>query len=179
MVAGEAYGQEGLDYILKSIDTIYSVKTPKGNIRRVNVNIAPLSVEEFKRLNGKKIGTYQIFQETYHKETYKKLHVKGPKSNYDYRLDVIDRAFSAGINDVGIGLLFGLYDWKYEILALLQHIKHLEDKFGIGPHTISVPRIEPALGSDLSYHPPYQVSDVDFKKIIAVLRMAVPYTGII
>ncbi|MFH1223525.1 MAG: [FeFe] hydrogenase H-cluster radical SAM maturase HydG [Pseudomonadota bacterium] len=179
MVAGESYGKEGLDYILKSIDTIYSVKTPKGNIRRVNVNIAPLSVEEFKILGQHKIGTYQIFQETYHPETYKKLHLKGPKSNYQYRLETIDRAFTAGIKDVGIGILFGLYDWKYEILALLQHIKHLEKEFGIGPHTISVPRIEPACGSDLSYNPPYPVSDDDFKKIIAVLRLAVPYTGII
>jgi 2-iminoacetate synthase len=179
MVAGESYGKEGLDYILRSIDTIYSVSRPKGNIRRVNVNVAPLSVEEFKQLKGHNIGTYQIFQETYHPETYKKLHLKGPKSNYEYRLEVIDRAFAAGIEDVGIGILFGLYDWKYEILALLNHIKHLEDKFGIGPHTISVPRIEPALGSDVSYQPPYPVSDLDFKKIIAVLRLAVPYTGII
>ncbi len=179
MVAGESYGREGLDYVLNSIDTIYSSKTAKGNIRRVNVNVAPLSVEEFKRLNEHKIGTYQIFQETYHKETYKKLHIKGPKSNYQYRLEVIDRAFEAGIKDVGVGMLFGLYDWKYEILALLQHIEHLEKNFGIGPHTISIPRMEPALGSSLSYDPPYPVSDEDFKKIIAVLRLAVPYTGII
>ena len=179
LVAGESYGKEGLDYVLRSIDTVYSVNRPKGSIRRVNVNIAPLSVEEFKQLKGHSIGTYQIFQETYHRETYKTLHLKGPKSNYDNRLEVIDRAFTAGIQDVGIGLLFGLYDWRYEILALLQHIKHLEDKFGIGPHTISIPRIEPALGSDVSYNPPYPVSDEDFKKIIAVLRLAVPYTGII
>jgi 2-iminoacetate synthase len=179
MVAGESYGREGLDYVLKSIDTIYDTNTTKGNIRRVNVNVAPLSVEEFKRLNEHKIGTYQIFQETYHKGTYKKLHLKGPKSNYEYRLDVIDRAFTAGVKDVGVGMLFGLYDWRYEILALLQHIEHLEKIFGIGPHTISIPRIEPALGSDVSYNPPYPVSDDDFKKIIAVLRLAVPYTGII
>jgi len=179
MVAGESYGKEGLDYILRSIDTIYSVTTPKGNIRRINVNVAPLSVEEFKLLKQHKIGTYQIFQETYHQETYKKLHLKGPKANYQYRLDVIDRAFTAGIDDVGIGILFGLYDWKYEILAMLQHIKYLEKEYGVGPHTISIPRIEPALGSELSYHPPYLVSDDDFKRIIAVLRLAVPYTGII
>jgi len=179
MVAGESYGREGLDYVLNSIETIYKAKTKKGNIRRVNVNVAPLSVEEFKRLNEHKIGTYQIFQETYHRDTYKKLHLKGPKSNYEYRLEVIDRAFTAGIKDVGIGMLFGLYDWKYEILALLQHIKHLENNFGLGPHTISIPRIEPALGSDVSYSPPYPVSDNDFKKIIAVLRLAIPYTGMI
>lgn len=179
MVAGESYGKEGLDYVLKSIDTIYSVNTSKGNIRRVNVNIAPLSIDEFKKLKEKRIGTYQLFQETYHQETYKKLHLKGPKSNYEYRLEAIDRAYSAGIEDVGVGILFGLYDWRYEILALLSHIQHLESNFGVGPHTISVPRMEPALGSDVSYDPPYPVSDEDFKKIIAVLRLAVPYTGII
>ena len=179
MVAGESYGREGLDYVLRSIESIYNVKTEKGNIRRVNVNVAPLSIEEFKQLKEHKIGTYQIFQETYHRDTYKQLHLKGPKANYEYRLDVVDRAFSAGIEDVGVGILFGLYDWKYEILALLQHIKHLEKEFGVGPHTISVPRIEPALGSDVSYHPPYLVSDDDFKRIIAILRLAVPYTGII
>jgi len=179
LVAGESYGKEGLNYVLRSIETIYNTRTEKGNIRRLNVNIAPLSVDEFKQLKEYNIGTYQIFQETYHKETYKKLHLKGPKSNYEYRLDVIDRAFTSGIQDVGIGVLFGLYDWKYEILALLQHIKHLEEKFGMGPHTISIPRIEPALGSNLSYDPPYSVDDENFKKIIAVLRLAVPYTGII
>jgi 2-iminoacetate synthase len=179
LVAGESYTQEGLSYIFKSIETIYSVKSDRGNIRRINVNIAPLSVEEFRELNKCNIGTYQLFQETYHEETYKKLHVKGPKANYRYRLEAMDRAFEAGFNDVGIGVLFGLYDWRYEILALLSHIKHLEAKFGLGPHTISIPRIEPALGSELSYHPPYAVSDEDFKKIIAVLRIAVPYTGII
>jgi len=179
LVAGEAYGREGLDYVLDSIDTVYKVKTPKGNIRRVNVNIAPLKVDEFKRLNEHNIGTYQIFQETYHPETYKKLHLKGPKANFDFRLEAIDRAFQGGLHDVGIGVLFGLHDWRYEILALLHHIKHLEKNYGVGPHTISIPRIEPALGSSVSYQPPFAVSDFDFKKIIAVLRLAVPYTGII
>ena len=179
LVAGESYTHEGLSYIFKSIETVYSVKSDRGNIRRINVNIAPLSVEEFRELNKCNIGTYQLFQETYHEETYKKLHIKGPKANYLYRLEAMDRAFEAGFDDVGIGVLFGLYDWRYEILALLSHIKHLEAKFGLGPHTISIPRIEPALGSDISYHPPGAVSDEDFKKIIAVLRIAVPYTGII
>lgn len=179
LVAGEAYGREGLDYVLNSIDTVYKVNTPKGNIRRVNVNIAPLQVDEFKRLNEHNIGTYQIFQETYHPETYKKLHLKGPKANFDFRLEAIDRAFQGGLHDVGVGILFGLHDWRYEILALLHHIRHLEKNYGVGPHTISVPRIEPALGSDVSYQPPFAVSDFDFKKIIAVLRCAVPYTGII
>ncbi len=179
LVAGEAYGKQGLEYVLESIKTVYSVKTPKGNIRRINVNIAPLTVEEFKKLHEYDIGTYQLFQETYHQETYEKVHIKGPKSKYHFRLEAIDRAFEAGFDDVGIGVLFGLYDWKYEILALLQHINHLENKFGIGPHTISVPRLEPAHESAISEQPPYAVSDEDFKKIIAVLRLAVPYTGII
>jgi 2-iminoacetate synthase len=179
LVAGESYTHEGLPYIFKSIETVYSVKSDKGNIRRINVNIAPLSVEEFRELNKCNIGTYQLFQETYHEETYKKLHIKGPKSDYLYRLETMDRALEAGFKDVGTGVLFGLYDWRYEVLALLSHINHLEEKFGLGPHTISVPRIEPALGSDISYHPPWSVSDEDFKKIIAVLRIAVPYTGII
>jgi len=179
LVAGESYGSDGLDYILRSIETVYGVHEPQGNIRRINVNIAPLSIEEFGRLNEAQIGTYQIFQETYHFDTYKKLHQRGPKSDYDYRLEAIDRAFAAGFHDVGIGVLFGLQNWRYEVLALLSHIKHLEDKYGLGPHTISVPRIEPATGSALSYNPPYPVSDDDFKRIIAVLRIAVPYTGII
>lgn len=179
LVAGESYGKEGLKYILDSIDSVYKVSVGKSTIRRVNVNIAPLSVQEFKLLLDRKIGTYQLFQETYHEDTYKKLHLKGPKSNYNYRLETMDRAFEAGFQDLGIGLLFGLYDWKYEVLALLEHIKHLEAKYGVGPHTISVPRIEPALNSEISYNPPYPVNDTDFKKIIAVLRIAVPYTGII
>jgi 2-iminoacetate synthase len=179
LVAGEAYPKESLDYILKSIDTVYATKHGEDSIRRINVNIAPLSVSDFKRLHDKNIGTYQIFQETYHLPTYKKMHVKGPKADYDYRLTAIDRAFEAGFDDVGIGVLFGLYDWRYEILALKSHIEHLEKKFGVGPHTISVPRLEPAVGSDVSVDPPYPVTDDDFKKIIAVLRLAVPYTGII
>ncbi|MGD9900684.1 MAG: [FeFe] hydrogenase H-cluster radical SAM maturase HydG [Calditrichaceae bacterium] len=179
LVSGESYTERGLNYIFDSIKTVYSVKTDNANIRRINVNIAPLSVDEFKRLYQQQIGTYQLFQETYHEETYKKLHLKGPKSDYEYRLNTMDRAFEAGFDDVGIGVLFGLADWRYEILALLNHISHLEQKFGLGPHTISVPRLEPALNSEISYEPPYAVSDNDFKKIIAVLRIAVPYTGII
>lgn len=179
LVAGESYPKEGLDYILKAIDTIYSVQSGSGNIRRINVNIAPLSLEEFKRLKAKNIGTYQIFQETYHHETYQKVHLGGKKKNYDWRITAIDRAMEAGIDDVGIGVLFGLYDWKFELLALMQHAQYLENKFGVGPHTISVPRLEPASGSDIAENPLYQVSDRDFKKLISILRMAVPYTGII
>ncbi len=179
LVAGESYPREGFDYVLKSIESVYAVKRPKGEIRRVNVNVAPLTVEEFKRLKATGIGTYQIFQETYHRDTYARMHVAGKKKDYDYRITAPDRAMQAGVDDVGIGVLFGLYDWRFEILALLQHIRHLEDVYGVGPHTLSVPRMEPAVGSDYASHPPYAVSDIDFRKIVAILRLAVPYTGII
>jgi 2-iminoacetate synthase len=179
MVAGESYPHEGFSYVLKSIETIYSVKREHGEIRRVNVNIAPLSVEEFKELKASGIGTYQIFQETYHHQTYSKMHVAGKKRDYEYRVTAPDRAMTAGVDDIGIGVLFGLFDWRYELLGLLQHIKHLESRFGVGPHTISVPRMEPAVGSDYASHPPHAVSDIDFRKLVAILRLAVPYTGII
>jgi 2-iminoacetate synthase len=179
LVAGESLPEEGLDYVLNSIDTVYGVTSGKGSIRRLNINIAPLEVDEFRKLKEKSIGTYQLFQETYHRDTYNKVHKGGKKRNYDWRLTAIDRAFQAGIDDVGIGILFGLYDYRYEILALMQHIEHLENSFGVGPHTISVPRLEPAIGSDIASHPPYPVNDEQFKKIVAVLRLAVPYTGII
>ena len=179
LVAGESYPKQGFQYILDAIETVYSVKHDKGEIRRVNVNVAPLSVEDFKRLKATNIGTYQIFQETYHRETYAKVHLSGMKTDYDWRITAIDRAMEAGIDDVGIGVLFGLADWRFETLALMQHIKHLEDKFGVGPHTLSVPRLEPATGADIASHPPHPVSDVDFRKLVAILRLAVPYTGII
>ena len=179
LVAGESYPQEGFEYILKAIDTIYRIKSGNGEIRRVNVNIAPLELDEFKELKSRKIGTYQLFQETYHHATYASVHTGGRKRDYDWRITAMDRALTAGIDDVGIGVLFGLFDWRFEILALLQHIAHLEQRFGIGPHTISVPRLEPATGSDLAAHPPFAVSDLDFRKIVAILRLAVPYTGII
>lgn len=179
LVAGEAYPKQGFPYILDAIDTIYKVKSGRGEIRRANVNIAPLTVAKFRELKQAKIGTYQLFQETYHHETYHKVHVAGRKTDYDWRITAVDRAMEAGIDDVGIGVLFGLYDWRFEILALKQHIEHLERRFGVGPHTLSVPRLEPATGSDLSLHPPYPVSDLDFRKIVAILRLAVPYTGMI
>ena len=125
------------------------------------------------------IGTYQLFQETYHRKTYASLHTAGVKRDYDWRVTAMDRAMEAGIDDVGIGVLFGLHDWKFEMLAMQQHIRHLEEKFGVGPHTISVPRLEPAVGSETAGRPPHAVSDKDFKKIVAILRLAVPYTGII
>jgi 2-iminoacetate synthase len=179
LVAGESYPDEGFPYVLHAIDTIYGVKSANGEIRRVNVNIAPLTLGEFKELKEAKIGTYQLFQETYHGDTYRKVHLGGKKRDYDWRVTAMDRAMEAGINDVGIGVLFGLFDWRFEILAMMQHIRHLEAQFGVGPHTISVPRLEPATGSDVAAQPPFPVSDLDFRKIVAILRLAVPYTGII
>jgi len=179
MVAGESYPNRGFQYILDSIKTIYSVKSEHGEIRRVNVNIAPLSTDEFRQLKDAGIGTYQIFQETYHRETYSKVHLGGKKRDYNWRAWSLHRAMEAGIDDVGIGVLFGLFDYRFEILAMMQHIAELEEKFGVGPHTISVPRLEPATNSDIASHPPFPVSDIDFRKIVAIIRLAVPYTGII
>ena len=179
MVAGESYPNQGFQYVLDSIKTIYSVKTEHGEIRRVNVNIAPLSTDEFRLLKGAGIGTYQIFQETYHRETYAKVHLGGKKRDYNWRARSLHRAMEAGIDDVGIGVLFGLFDYRFEILAMMRHIFELEEKFGVGPHTISVPRLEPATNSNLASHPPFPVSDIDFRKIVAIIRLAVPYTGII
>jgi 2-iminoacetate synthase len=179
LVAGEAYPKAGFQYVLDAINTVYKTKEGAGEIRRINVNVAPLSVEEFKELKSADIGTYQIFQETYHPETYKRVHTRGPKTDYAFRLSAMDRAMQAGIDDVGVGVLFGLFDWRWELMALMQHIRHLESRFGCGPHTVSVPRLEPASGSDLAEHPPKPVSDIDFRKLVAILRLAVPYTGII
>ncbi|MEI6986791.1 MAG: [FeFe] hydrogenase H-cluster radical SAM maturase HydG, partial [Rhodospirillaceae bacterium] len=179
LVAGESYPVKGFQYILDAIDTVYSVKHENGEIRRVNVNIAPLTIDQFRLLKDAKIGTYQLFQETYHHETYSQVHVAGKKADYNWRLTAIDRAMTAGIEDCGIGVLFGLADWRYEMLALMQHISHLESTFGVGPHTISVPRLEPATGATIAEHPPHPVGDIDFRKIVAILRIAVPYTGII
>jgi 2-iminoacetate synthase len=180
LVAGESYpDSEGLDFILKSIETVYATKHGKGEIRRVNVNIAPLNLDEFRRLKATEIGTYQIFQETYHRATYAKMHLGGLKREYDWRITAPDRAMQAGIDDVGMGVLFGLYNWKFDLLALMQHIKHLEDRFGVGPHTLSVPRLEPATGAPFAAQAPFAVSDHDFWKIVAIIRLAVPYTGMI
>jgi 2-iminoacetate synthase len=130
-------------------------------------------------LKASGIGTFQIFQETYHDQTYRAMHVSGPKSDPDNRISAPDRAFAAGIDDIGIGSLYGLYDWRFETLGLLSHVEHMEQEFKVGPHTISVPRIEPAEGAELSFNPPDKISDEDFKKVVAVLRLSVPYTGII
>ncbi|ABR31443.1 thiamine biosynthesis protein ThiH [Thermosipho melanesiensis] len=167
------------EFIAKTIDVIYNTKYGNGEIRRVNVNAAPQTIEGYKIIKEVGIGTFQIFQETYHIPTYKKVHPRGPKSNFAWRLYGLDRAMLAGIDDVGIGALFGLYDWKFEVMGLIYHTIHLEERFGVGPHTISFPRIEPAVGTPIAERPPYQVNDEDFKKIVAVLRLAVPYTGLI
>jgi 2-iminoacetate synthase len=182
MVAGEALkvdGKNNIDYYVESIEAIYKASVGLNRIKRVNVNCAPLSVEDFKKLKAAGIGTYQLFQETYHDKTYRDVHVSGPKSDPDNRLDAIDRAFKAGIDDIGIGVLYGLYDYKFETLAMLMHVDHMEEEYGVGPHTISVPRIEPATGADFTKNIPHEISDSDFIKLVAVLRLAVPYTGII
>src|SRR3989304_4827154 len=179
VVAGEDPKESGIGYIEKAIDVIYSARVDKGEIRRINVNVAPLQVDEYRRLKSAGIGTYQIFQETYHLPTYSQMHPSGPKHNYDYRISALSRAMEAGIDDVGMGVLFGLYDYRFEVLALLYHARQLEKEGGGGAHTVSVPRIEPASGAPLSVNPPYAVSDEDFMKIVAILRLAIPYPGII
>jgi 2-iminoacetate synthase len=167
-----------IDYVLHAMDVIYNTKVDNGSIRRINVNIAATTVDNYAKLKEKGIGTYILFQETYHKETYKKMHPTGPKSSYEYHLTAMDRAMEGGIDDVGIGVLFGLFDYKYEVLATILHKEHLEEKFGVGPHTISVPRLRKAKDVTLKDYP-HLVSDNEFKKIVAILRLAVPYTGII
>ena len=158
LVAGESYPKDGgFQYVLDSIATIYDVKRGNGEIRRVNVNVAPLPVDQFRELKATGIGTFQLFQETYHRETYRAVHIGGKKKDFDWRVTGMHRAMEAGIDDVGIGVLFGLADWRYEILAMLQHIHELERAYGVGPHTISVPRLEPASGSDMASHPPQPV----------------------
>lgn len=167
-----------IEYVLDSLKKIYDVKDKSGSIRRVNVNIAATTVENYRRLKEAGIGTYILFQETYHRETYRKMHPSGPKRDYDWHVTAMDRAMEGGIDDVGLGVLFGLYDYKFEVLALLLHSLHLEERFGVGCHTISVPRIRPAAGVSLENFP-YLVGDDDFKKIVATIRLAVPYTGMI
>lgn len=176
--AGEHPTLNPLEYILESIETIYSIKHKNGAIRRVNVNIAATTVENYSKLRDAGIGTYILFQETYHKENYEKLHPTGPKSNYAWHTEAMDRAMQGGIDDVGIGVLFGLNTFKYDFTGLLMHAEHLEATFGVGPHTISVPRICPADDIDTADFP-NAVSDDIFRRIVAVIRIAVPYTGMI
>ncbi len=165
------------DFIAESVRTVYSVKSGRGEIRRVNINAAPMDIDGFRTIKDAKIGTYQIFQETYHRETYSKVHPSGQKRDYDWRLTGLDRAQEAGIDDVGIGALFGLYDWRFEVLALVRHTNHFEAVYNVGPHTISFPRIQYA--SELNLDKSNMVSDSEFTRLVAILRLAVPYTGLI
>ena len=165
------------EYIAHTVKIVYGVKKGHGEIRRVNINAAPLDIEGFRTVGISGIGTYQIFQETYHPEAYKWYHLGGRKKDYEWRLTALDRAQEAGIDDVGIGALFGIYDWRFEVLGLVRHANHLEACYNVGPHTISFPRIKDALS--LNIDAKYQTSDDDFKKLVAILRLAVPYTGLI
>lgn len=176
--AGEHPELNPIEYILESIKTIYSIKHKNGAIRRVNVNIAATTVEEYKMLKDAGIGTYILFQETYHKETYERLHPRGPKHDYAYHTEAMDRAMQAGIDDVGLGVLFGLELYRYEFVGLLMHAEHLEAAYGVGPHTISVPRVKDADDVDASSFS-NAISDDIFAKLVACIRLAVPYTGII
>ncbi len=176
--AGEDPVNCDIDYMVDAIKAIYETQNDKGAIRRVNVNIASTTVENYRKLKEAGIGTYILFQETYHKPTYEKMHLNGPKANYEYHLTAFNRAMEAGVDDVGAGVLFGLYDYKFEVLALMLHNEYLENKYGVGFHTISVPRLKKAEGMELSLFP-HIVTDHEFKKIVAIIRLAVPFTGII
>ena len=167
------------EIMAESVATVYGVRTePHGEIRRVNINAAPMDHEGYRTMKQAQIGTFQIFHETYHHKTYAQMHPANTrKANYLFRLDGLSRAMEAGIDDVGIGVLFGLYDWRFETLGLVSHALHLQERYNVGPHTISFPRLQPAVGVDLNS--PYQVGDEDFKRLIAILRLAVPYTGLI
>ncbi len=176
--AGEDPVNCSIDYVLESINTIYSMKFDNGEIRRVNVNIAATTVENYKKLKDIGIGTYILFQETYHKPTYEEMHIAGPKKNYEYHLTAFDRAMEAGIDDVGGGVLFGLYDYTFEILALMLHNEHLEKEFGVGFHTISMPRICDIKGTSRDTYK-YVPDDEEFKRLVATIRIAVPFTGMI
>ena len=176
LVYGEhpAYSPE---YIAHTVRIVYGVKKGQGEIRRVNINAAPLDIDGFRIVKDSGIGTYQVFQETYNPEAYKVYHLGGKKTDFEYRLTSLDRAQEAGLDDVGIGALFGLYDWRFEVMGLVRHTNHLEACYNVGPHTISFPRIQSA--SVLDMNDKYIVSNEDFVKLVAILRLAVPYTGMI
>ena len=165
------------EFIAENVKTVYNVKKGNGEIRRVNINAAPLDIDGFRTVKEAGIGTYQVFQETYHPEEYKKYHLGGKKMDFNYRLTSLDRAQEAGLDDVGIGALFGLYDWRYEVMAMVRHTNHFEACYNVGPHTLSFPRINNASSIDID--PKYMVNDEEFVKLIAILRLAVPYTGMI
>jgi 2-iminoacetate synthase len=165
-------------FISETVKSVYSAKTPDGDIRRVNINAAPLDHDGFALIKDAGIGTYQIFQETYHQTTYSQVHpANTPKGDYLWRLDSLSRAFEAGCDDMGIGALFGLYDWRFEVLALVRHAEHLMETYNVGPHTISFPRLQPADG--VSIDEKWRVSDEEFKRLVAILRLSVPYAGMI
>ncbi|MEK6681882.1 MAG: [FeFe] hydrogenase H-cluster radical SAM maturase HydG [Nitrospirota bacterium] len=174
LVTGEDIRSSNINYLTAVINAIYE----NTDIRILHINAPPMKVEDFKRLKDAGIGVYQSFQETYHPETYKKMHPSGMKKDYEWRITTMDRAIEAGFDDIGMGTLFGLYDFRFEALALIQHARYLEDRYGFGPHTVSVPRLQPASGAVIS-DAPYPVSDIDFKKIVAVYRLAMPYVGIV
>lgn len=176
LVYGE-HAQYSPEFIAETVKVAYSVKKGNGEIRRVNINAAPLEIEGFRTVKEAGIGTFQVFQETYHREAYKTYHLRGKKADYDYRLTSLDRAQEAGLDDVGIGALFGLYDWRFEVMGLVRHTNHLEACYNVGPHTISFPRIKDASMLDMGTK--YFVSDEDFTRLVAILRLAVPYTGMI
>ncbi|PID91131.1 MAG: [FeFe] hydrogenase H-cluster radical SAM maturase HydG [Bacteroidetes bacterium] len=176
LVYGE-HPRYNADFIAETVRIVYGVKKGKGEIRRVNINAAPLDIEGFRTVGEAGIGTYQVFQESYHRGAYASYHTSGVKRDFDYRLTALDRAQEAGIDDVGIGALFGLYDWRFEVLGLIRHVNHFEAVYNIGPHTISFPRLKAASG--VKYDPKYLVADEDFTRMVAILRLAVPYTGLI
>ena len=176
LVFGE-HKQYSPQFIAETARTVYGVKKAHGEIRRVNINAAPLTIEGFRTVKDAGIGTYQIFQETYHPEMYLKYHPSGPKKDYNNRLTALDRAQEAGLDDVGIGALFGLYDWRFEVLALVRHTNHLEACYNVGPHTISFPRLQAA--SNMAIDKKYELCNADYARMVAILRLAVPYTGLI
>jgi len=168
-----------VEHMIEAVEAVYRTHSGHGEIRRVNINAAPLSEEDFRRLQPAGVGTFQVFQETYHVPTYEQAHPFGPKADFDWRLTVWDRCLPAGLDDMGLGVLYGLYDWRWDTLALLDHAAYLDRTYGVGPHTVSVPRIELAFHAPWACHPPAPVSDDDFRKIVAIIRLAVPYTGMI
>ncbi len=176
LVYGE-HPKYSAEYIAHTVRQVYDVKKGKGEIRRVNINAAPFDIEGFRTVGESGIGTYQVFQETYNPEAYSWYHLAGKKSDYEWRLTSLDRAQEAGVDDVGIGALFGLYDWRFEVMGLVRHTNHLEACYNVGPHTISFPRIKDA--ASLNINKDYEVSDDEFKRLVAILRLAVPYTGLI
>jgi 2-iminoacetate synthase len=176
LVFGE-HPRYNAEFIADAVSTVYSVKKGNGEIRRVNINAAPMDVDGFRKVRAAGIGTYQIFQETYHREVYARYHTSGVKRDFNWRISSLDRAQEAGIDDVGIGALFGLFDWRFEVLGLIRHVNHLEAVYHVGPHTISFPRLKRA--SNVKYDPAWEVSDEEFTRMVAILRLAVPYTGLI